>query len=65
MVDRSSNGFSLEDFAQIKVIGVGGGGSNAVDRMIAAGVQGGRVHYGEYRCASADALAGPSADSDR
>lgn len=40
MVDRSSNGFSLEDFAQIKVIGVGGGGSNAVDRMIAAGVQG-------------------------
>lgn len=40
MVDRSSNGLSLEDFAQIKVIGVGGGGSNAVDRMIAAGVQG-------------------------
>lgn len=40
MVDRSSNGFSLEDFAQIKVVGVGGGGSNAVDHMIAAGVQG-------------------------
>jgi cell division protein FtsZ len=30
----------LENFAQIKVIGVGGGGSNAVDRMIEAGVQG-------------------------
>ncbi|MBN1483497.1 MAG: cell division protein FtsZ [Chloroflexia bacterium] len=29
-----------ENFAQIKVIGVGGGGSNAVDRMIEAGVQG-------------------------
>jgi cell division protein FtsZ len=40
MVDRTSNGFTLEDFAQIKVVGVGGGGSNAVDRMIADGVQG-------------------------
>jgi cell division protein FtsZ len=29
-----------EGFAQIKVIGCGGGGSNAVDRMIADGVQG-------------------------
>lgn len=40
MVDRTNNGFSYEDFAQIKVVGVGGGGSNAVDRMIADGVQG-------------------------
>jgi cell division protein FtsZ len=40
MVDRVNNGFSYEDFAQIKVVGVGGGGSNAVDRMIADGVQG-------------------------
>jgi len=40
MVDRNNNGFSLEDFAQIKVVGVGGGGSNAIDRMIADGVQG-------------------------
>lgn len=30
----------MENFAQIKVIGVGGGGSNAVNRMIDAGVQG-------------------------
>lgn len=30
----------LEQIAQIKVIGVGGGGSNAVNRMIDAGVQG-------------------------
>ena len=29
-----------DGFAQIKVIGAGGGGSNAVDRMIEAGVQG-------------------------
>lgn len=30
----------LEQFAQIKVIGCGGGGSNAVNRMIAGGVKG-------------------------
>jgi cell division protein FtsZ len=30
----------IENFAQIKVIGVGGGGSNAINRMIDAGVQG-------------------------
>src|SRR6476469_7516304 len=30
----------LENFAQIKVIGVGGGGSNAVNRMIRAEVKG-------------------------
>ncbi|MEW5827633.1 MAG: cell division protein FtsZ, partial [Chloroflexota bacterium] len=29
-----------ESFARIKVIGVGGGGSNAVNRMIAEGIQG-------------------------
>ncbi|UPK42268.1 cell division protein FtsZ [Paenibacillus pabuli] len=32
--------FEMESFAQIKVIGVGGGGSNAVNRMIENGVQG-------------------------
>src|SRR5512134_3915435 len=30
----------VENFANIKVIGVGGGGSNAVNRMIEAGIQG-------------------------
>ena len=30
----------LESYAKIKVIGVGGGGSNAVDRMITMGVKG-------------------------
>ncbi len=30
----------LRQFANIKVMGIGGGGSNAVNRMIAAGVQG-------------------------
>lgn len=29
-----------ENFAQIKVLGIGGGGSNAVNRMIEAGIQG-------------------------
>lgn len=32
--------FDMENFAQIKVIGCGGGGSNAVNRMIAGGVKG-------------------------
>jgi cell division protein FtsZ len=40
MVEYGNNSFTLEDFAQIKVVGAGGGGSNAVDRMIADGVQG-------------------------
>ncbi|MGI5822527.1 MAG: cell division protein FtsZ, partial [Dethiobacteria bacterium] len=30
----------MEPYAQIKVIGVGGGGNNAVNRMIDAGLQG-------------------------
>src|SRR4051812_49613095 len=34
------NGLPSENFAQIKVVGVGGGGSNAVNRMIQAGVKG-------------------------
>jgi cell division protein FtsZ len=41
---NSSIKFSLDeartDGARIKVVGVGGGGSNAVNRMIKAGVQG-------------------------
>ena len=31
---------SVENFARIKVMGMGGGGSNAVNRMIAEGIQG-------------------------
>jgi len=31
---------SVENFARIKVLGMGGGGSNAVNRMIAEGIQG-------------------------
>jgi len=40
--------FSLlgENFAQIKVIGVGGGGGNAVNRMIAEGLGRRRFHFG-------------------
>jgi cell division protein FtsZ len=40
MLDQGAANFSLENFAQIKVVGVGGGGCNAVDRMIADGIQG-------------------------
>ncbi len=45
--DEDEGGFNLlefdidmEQFAQIKVIGVGGGGNNAVNRMITAGLRG-------------------------
>ncbi len=38
--ERDNKELPAENFAQIKVIGVGGGGSNAVNRMIAAGVKG-------------------------
>ena len=36
----SKQASNAETFARIKVIGVGGGGSNAVDRMMAEGIQG-------------------------
>ncbi len=39
MTEMGSN-FALENFAQIKVVGAGGGGCNAVDRMIQEGIQG-------------------------
>ena len=35
-----ANGDEIERFANIKVFGVGGGGTNAVNRMIAAGLKG-------------------------
>ena len=35
-----SNTPQIENFAQIKVLGIGGGGSNAVNRMIEAGIKG-------------------------
>jgi cell division protein FtsZ len=37
---NSNFGMQPENFAQIKVVGVGGGGSNAVDRMITEGLRG-------------------------
>ena len=37
---RGTQAQSVENFAQIKVIGVGGGGSNAVNRMIEEGLTG-------------------------
>lgn len=40
MTRRSSQSQFVDNFAQIKVVGVGGGGQNAVNRMIEAGIQG-------------------------
>lgn len=40
MADQFNLNLTPEHFAQIKVVGVGGGGSNAVDRMVEDGVQG-------------------------
>jgi cell division protein FtsZ len=37
---RRSDATHIENMAQIKVVGVGGGGSNAVNRMIEEGIQG-------------------------
>ena len=37
---ESQKDYSVESFAEIKVIGVGGGGTNAVNRMIAEGLRG-------------------------
>jgi cell division protein FtsZ len=40
MTRKSTTSQFVENFAQIKVIGVGGGGQNAVNRMIEEGIQG-------------------------
>ncbi|MGB9754230.1 cell division protein FtsZ [Roseiflexus castenholzii] len=40
MIDYTSLSQAAENFAVIKVVGVGGGGSNAVDRMVDEGVHG-------------------------
>jgi len=40
MTNHSNPNSQLESFAHIKVVGVGGGGCNAVDRMIDEGLQG-------------------------
>ena len=39
-MDRTQNYTDVENVAQIRVIGIGGGGSNAVNRMIEAGLRG-------------------------
>ena len=46
----------LQSGANIKVIGVGGGGGNAVEHMIERGRAGRRVHLREHRRAGAEPL---------
>ena len=51
----------IEEFSmgtQIKVIGVGGGGGNAVEHMIEQGVAGRRVRLRQHRRAGAEPLGG-------
>ena len=43
--------------AKIKVVGVGGGGSNAVNRMIDTNLEGVDFHRGEHRLAGAEDVA--------
>ena len=38
--------------AVIKVIGVGGGGGNAINRMVDEGVAGVRIYRSKHRCTS-------------
>jgi cell division protein FtsZ len=52
MTKNGSYAMQPENFAQIKVIGVGGGGSNAVNRMIAEGLRG-----VDFICVNTDAQA--------
>ncbi|MGA0423927.1 hypothetical protein ACO2XV_21070 [Escherichia coli] len=43
----------LTNDAAIKVIGVGGGGGNAVEHMVRERIEGVRILRGKYRCTSA------------
>ena len=43
----------IQTFASIKVVGVGGAGGSAVNRMKEAGLTGRSVYCYEYRCAGA------------
>ena len=64
MTRRSSASQFVDNFAQIKVVGVGGGGQNAVNRMIEADVQGVEFYCRQYRCAGLDALQRAAASAD-
>jgi cell division GTPase FtsZ len=51
--------------ARIKVIGIGGGGGNAVNRMIEAGIEGIEFLSSKYRPAGAQTLSRSNQDSTR
>ena len=54
-----------ENFALIRVIGVGGGGSNAVNRMIRAEMMGVEFIALQHGCAGAPPVGRPAQDPDR
>ena len=49
-------------FTEIKIVGVGGGGNNALNRMIEAGSPGRGLHRREHRRPGARELARPQED---
>ncbi len=51
----------VENFANIKVIGVGGGGQNAVNRMIEEGIQGVEFIASQHRRPGIDEFQRPTA----
>ena len=54
----------MEPIAKIKVVGVGGGGNNAVNRMIASGLKGSRIYCDKYRCTSISTCYGTKSHAD-
>ena len=55
-MDTNKRPPNSEAFARIKVIGVGGAGQNAVNRMMEEGIQGVEFIACQYRRAGADAF---------
>jgi cell division GTPase FtsZ len=48
--EETTNG-GFESFAHIKVVGVGGSGNSAINRMISAKTARHRIHCRQHRCA--------------
>ena len=60
---RSGRGRKPKGYTEVRIVGVGGGGGNAVNRMIEAGVSGVDFIAAEYRPPGVGALAGDAPDT--